>query len=233
MAMDMYKIGKGRPRWKRRTVAFFVILILGAVGILVFFMTVSKDAENSLEVTNKPGGTRVYKPEGDEEKKVFDEPLYSFLLPGDWNVSKRNEDPRFTSVEYQMGKKPQNRWITIYVDRFPQELPVNRVIPVSVDGNKLNESSPSPNCANFTIDNSNSNVKITKAPTKHENVKFICELDNTYNNVLAAGSEETGTVLTMKGISQGEHKYIILYKDHSIPSDDSPFRQALQSFTAK
>lgn len=227
-----HKLAKRRPR-KALLVMLVSIALAGLIGGIVF-LDLRKHVSPSIE-----GESKVVSQVLSENSHgvVVNEPFFSIELPEDWKETGRNTSGLYNSVSWQATLKGKdNRYLTIYVDRLPTDMPVNKLIAVRAQGNGLTFSDVSDNCANFTVGGSqDSRVIATSkpAPTKWNKVDFLCNLPRAIDNEIGTGSEGTPNSVTVTGASQGTHKYFFLYTDRNFQPDYSIFYNVLKSFTAK
>lgn len=125
-----------------------------------------------------------------------------------------------------------NRWIRVYVDIFPPNFALNRLMPITIVNNKIIPDSVSEECKSFTgapISGANRQQTSQTWAAKYKNVDFVCDMATPRNYVgTASAGQGYGTTLTNKDGSS--HKYFIVYIDHNIHPEYSTFSDALKSF---
>lgn len=234
--MDVrYRYGH-RPGRRRRTRVLIVmvvsLLIIGGVGSFIAY-----DLKKS---ENKPveGQGRTVAQALDENINVknIEEPAFSMELPGDWKETGRRKDATEQSITWQATKKGEdNRTLKLYIDTIPTSRAINRLLPVTAQGNTLSVGNVSDNCATFTkggtLDAGRAE-KLPDTPAKWEKVDFICSLSRVTDNEIGTGSTEGINTVTVKG-AKGEHKYFFVYTDRNIQANNMIFYNAVSSFTAK
>lgn len=158
-------------------------------------------------------------------------------LPGDWKESRRITTTGSHTIIWQATKKGQdNRSLQIFVDTIPSSMPVNRLMPVTVQGSGLIAGDISDNCATFTGGGTlDTKQAVLQKPTlaKWQGVDFMCNLPNVVDNQIGVGA--VGNPINQVTITgpAGTHKYFFLYTDRNIQPDYTILTDALQSFHAK
>lgn len=231
---NKYRYGH-RPKAKRHIVAVSVLVCLLVMGGLAYFVVHDLRRNVSTQVEGK--SEIVGQVVGDETaKKTIDEPLYAFQLPKDWKLKERINTEALTGVTWQATKKNQdNRWVTVYVDKLPLTKSVNRLLPVTPNGNTLLVGDLSDNCATFTdggTTDANKAINAKDVPAKWSGVDFICNLPSVVDNQIGVGAVGGVNQVTLTG-TKGAHKYFIIYTDHNIQPNYSILTDMLQSFRTK
>lgn len=234
--MDKYHYDHrpGRHRSRQVLIALVIaLLIFGAIGTVVW-----QDVRK-----NKPGSAlgnthTILQAGQDPVNRLFiNEAVFSMELPGDWKELSRKNVPSEHSIAWQSTKKSQDgRSLKLYIDTIPTTLPVNRLLPLSAQGNSLSLGEISENCATFTQGgtlNVNDAAKLKETPAKWNKVDFICDLPRVNDNEVGTGSTEGINTITLTGPSLMTHKYFFMFTDHNIQSNYEIFFNALRSFKAK
>lgn len=226
------KPGKNNRR-KFLIVLVCLVLFFGIIGGFVY-----ADLRNQSK-SSLAGKIRLLsQPENNKEgRTLIEEPNFKFDLPMDWKETSRNDKAIYTSINWQATKKGQeNRYLTIYMDRIPIDMPINRLVTVTVHGNTLSYGDVSDNCANFTVGGTfDVNVAANLKPTitKWDKVDFICNLPGVIDNVVGTGSLGTVNSTEVTGPNKGLHKYFFVYTDRNLQPEYSIFYDVLSSFVAK
>lgn len=209
------------------------ILIISAIVLLIMW-DMRRSQSTGVEGTSRVVGQVVGE---DSATQAIDHELFSFTLPADWKELKRVNLSTERSITWASTKANDSaRELTIYIDTIPSDMPVNRLLPVTVQGNKLSPGTVSANCATFT-QGGNSNVQASSQlkPTqaRWEGVDFICNLTNVVLNHVGVGSGAAINTVPIVGPSKGAHKYFFLYNDQNIQPNYTILSDALSSFIAK
>lgn len=165
--------------------------------------------------------------------KDFTTPYFKISLPTSWE-DKGRQNPFSYEVYYlyQNGQKDyDNRWLRVYVDVFPRDLPLNRLLPVTLLNGKLSPGVLSDDCTAFTdapVAGANG-AKPTSVAAKWQGVNFMCNF-GTAQNLTGTASAEEGYAITMTGPSGGTHKYFFTYSDFNVRPDYQFLSEALKSF---
>lgn len=236
MSAPKYRYGHGtskrRPK-KALVVGIFSFLTL-AIIVGIVFLDIRKSESPVVE-----GESRVVNQVlGDTgENIVINEPTFTLQLPADWKEISRNKLSTYNSIDYQAtAKGKDNRYLTVYVDRLPTEMPINRIVTVRTAGNTLKYDDVSDNCANFTIGGTQEGRIVTGARatlTKWNKVDFLCNLPQSIDNQIGIGTEGSINSVAVTGPTQGVHKYFIVYIDRNFQPDYSILYDVLTSFRAK
>lgn len=223
--MAKYRLGRGsRKHLKRR--AWRVISVLIFVGFLAIsglvlwlFMNMSTE-----EVTQPQAITHEYVAPA-QTGKLFEEANFSLRLPDDWKLATHDTHP-YDYYKFQATEKgADNRWLELYIDAFPTNVSVNRLLPVRIeDGKAVLAGGVSDNCAKFTDGPAVSGA----APSKWAEVNFSCDMARTSQNRVGVGALEQG-----QQIKLGGRTYLIIYTDHNISPNYQIIEDMVESFTAK
>lgn len=163
------------------------------------------------------------------------EPYFTMQLPADW---KQTSGTIAGSFSWQATAKNEDaRFLTIYIDdAIPANLPVNRELPLTAQGNQLTYGQLSPNCATFTAGGTletTQAVKLKPALAVWQNINFICNLPNVVDNQIGTGSMAGVNTITLTGPTAGTHSYFFLYTDRTGEPDYDILYNIIQSFRAK
>jgi hypothetical protein len=161
----------------------------------------------------------------DNAIQLIDEDVFSFELPGDWQLIDQVDSAREKSFEWQATlKNEDNRYLKIYVDRIPDGIRVNRMLPIIKEGPRLNYGLLSENCTSFTEGNDNS---------KWQNIEFLCDTSNTIDNKIGTSSSDGINVVELEGPSGTSHRFFFLYIDRNVRPNYSILYNAITSFRVK
>jgi hypothetical protein len=215
-------------RKRTRSLLIFAVLLI-ALGAGAYYSRGLLDTRTEIG----PTPAAVYSTVTDKrpKPKAFDEKLYSFMLPNDWEKFNLENAP-VGSLSWRNTKDNRGvRVITVYTDASVADLAVNRALPLqSSDDHFMITGDVSDNCVNFTTGQAGGKEKI---PAKWQTVDFICDTGNKYRNVVGIGApgEPTGVALT--GKTTGKHSIFITYTDSSPNFNASDFGEMIKSFRLK
>lgn len=227
-----HRVEKRRPR-KALLILLCSIIVLGLIGVVVY-LDLRKHVSPTVE-----GETRVVSQvlSDNDQQITIEEPFFSFELPNDWKETGRNKNRLYTSISWQAtAKGKDNRFLTVYIDKIPRDMPVNRLVAVKAQGNGISFSDVSDNCANFTVGGTfDTKIAATSRPaaTKWNKVDFMCNLPRVIDNEVGTGAEGTPNAVTVTGANQGTHTYFFLYTDRNFQPDYTILYEVLRSFRAK
>ena len=221
-----------RPR-KALVVLVSFLLLVGLIGAIIY-MDLRKHADSGVEGESRTVGQAL---DGGLQPTVIDEPNYYLELPGEWKETGRNTNIFYTSISWQsMQKGEENRYLTLYTDRIPTDLPFNRLVALKAQGTGLSFSDVSDNCASFTVGgtfNTGLAVKLKPTITKWDKVDFMCNLPRVTDNEVGTGSEGMANAVSVTGPTKGVHTYFFLYTDRTFQPQYNIFYDVLRSFKAK
>ncbi len=212
---------------KHATFLRFVLVVLPLLLIIALFVWwfFLKSDESSSTNFEKIGTRRIES----TPTKVFTTPFYKVTLPATWKDNGR-KNPFSDEVyyEYQNTQKNyENQWLRIYVDTFRRDLPINRILPVTVSNNQIIPGAISDDCTSFTDAPKNSQNAANWA-AKWQGVSFVCDIASAENTTGTVSPDE-GYSLTLTG-SKGSHEYFFAYTDFNIRPNFQLLSDALKSF---
>jgi hypothetical protein len=220
-----------RVRERRSKRPLIVTIILVTLLALAAAAWVYMDTRNSSEVTTSDQTPIVSKLTDDKDLKVFEGPGYTLELPSDWEPGAKVSNTVLDFVEFKMGKEPKDRKLTIYKDKLPGDLAMNKLLPVILNKNKLTPGLVSDNCSTFTgLDVKPGAPKQEKMPSKWQDVAFICDMGNVTRNVIGTGTAEHGIQVPLTGETSGTHTYFFLFNDQNTRADATVLIDAIKTF---
>lgn len=220
-----------KKKW-RWAIVVFVVLLLAIGGFIAsdIYRNRSQTATGEAKVTQL-----TYDNKG--PKLTINEPTFTLQVPGDWKEVSRMQTTEQNNITWQATKaKEDNRFMTVYIDKIPRSLAINKLLPLEAVGNKLRHGSISDNCVAYTEGgelNANSALHAKDTPAKWEEVTFMCDLPKFADNVVGTSSREGINYVSVTGKEKGKHSYFFTYTDHNIRPDYSIFIDIVSSFEAK
>jgi hypothetical protein len=161
----------------------------------------------------------------------FDEAVFSFNLPIDWKKTGELTTGPYHKFSYQATlKNADNRFLDIYLDSIPADMPVNMEVAVHGNGAHLSHGEVSSNCTEFT----NPTVpKTLKVRAKWDGVDFLCDMDGTTRTI--AGTSAPGTInkVSVENVGFTKHDLFFVYEDDNYNPDYGIFYNVLDSFSLK
>jgi hypothetical protein len=204
------------------------LLIVGVgAGAYVFFL---KDTQTTISNDGaKPLVTTIKAP--DAARAHFDEVNFSMDLPADWKRLAPETTGPVQLYRYQSGlKNAENRFLSVYVDRLPLTMAVNKEVAVSGEGTKLTHGNVSANCTEFT---NKPAVHAMSAPAKWDGVDFLCDMDGTTRNIAGTSSPGNINKVELTNVGFTKHTFFFLYEDDNYNPDYGIFYGMLDSFSVK
>lgn len=231
----MYRLGRHSKKKAKKhlwLVILAVLLVPFAAGGY-FIVKLMKDGET--KPTTPLAITREYAVEEVDDRKVFDQDGFSIKLPPDWIMKGHNTRPHNIYAFKATKKNADQRTLEVFVDRFDAEKAFNRLLPVSVEGNKIIVTgSVSENCVTFTGAQPNTpDPKVSWLPAKWQGVDFRCDMANRVRNVVGVGTPGGKPGITLSGPRTGSHTFFFVYIDHNINPDYQILEDALASLEVK
>lgn len=233
----MYRLGR-RSKKKAKKHVWFGILIVLIVPLLVGALVLVKLLQEDDPAPTTPQAiTREYASQDASVSKVFDQDTFKITLPSDWRL-KDHTTTQYNLYSFEATLKTADaRSLEIFVDRLPPERAFNRMLPVSIDSNKLIVTgSVSENCTAFTGSQGPGQVPaagVDKLPAKWQGVQFFCDMANYSRNNIGVGSVGSRQRLTLAGPTTGQHVFFFVYIDHSANPDYQILESALSSLEVK
>lgn len=233
----MYRYRYGHRKIHKKRVVFVAILACCAcIGVVAY--VIYRDLKQSSDVQVEGTSQIVGQVQANSESKLtIDEQLFTMQLPGDWKERTRSTTNLQRFITWNATKKNEDaRELTLYIDAIPPNFAVNRLMPVTVQGNSLLPGDISDNCATFTGDGSASardNATRPDTPARWAGIDFICSLATIVDNKVGVGALGGINQVKLKGSQGGEHTYFFLYTDHTIQPNYVILTDALKSFQVK
>jgi ABC-type cobalt transport system substrate-binding protein len=203
-----------------------IIILLGILVWYVFF----RDNSNSASFSKAGAEVAVVKP----VYKDFTNQFFKISMPSSWaDLGRKNPYSNQVYYEFQNTQKDyDNRWLRVYVDVFPADFAINRLMPITVVNNKIIPDVVSDTCDTFTgapISGNNRQQASETWAAKYKDINFICDMGNPRNYVGTASSAQ-GYATTLTNKDGSTHKYFFVYIDHNIHPEYSVFSDTLKSF---
>ncbi|MGD0284448.1 MAG: hypothetical protein ABSB12_02555 [Candidatus Saccharimonadales bacterium] len=228
-------------RYEHRTAPWQNYRRRALILIIIFLLVVTVIAGLYIEYNS---GTTVISSSGAKTTTVtttvsvqtFTEPVFTIQLPIDWRLISHTTG-KYDSYSWQETTKYEdNRILNMYVDTIPTTAAVNRLQPVTADGNRLQVGVMSDDCITFvgpTKINAQSAMSLPNQVAKWQGINFICDLSNYDRNAVGTSSPQGINTVTLTGPTTGQHSFFFLYTDHNITPDYSIFANALASFRVR
>jgi len=228
----MYTVNKTRSRKKLLIEFIAVLLAIFIVAAFLVWFFIFRGGTQSSASFNKTGGT-VAVVEAATIEFTVDE--FKISLPEGWELLGK-QNPYYNQLYYEFQSKVKdydNRWLKVFVDVIPQDYALNKLLPITVEGNKLKPGIMSDDCKTFTgapkPGSGQTSAQTWKATW--ENVTFICNMQSQQNHVGTASAAD-GYNVPVTGPAKGTHKYFFVYIDHNVRPDTSILTDAVKSFEA-
>lgn len=167
------------------------------------------------------------------DQLVVDEPLFKMILPSGWKLEKKDETPRKVYYFRLTEESAANggKTLVMYIDGAMDVYPVNRIVPVAAQGNKLTVGQVSETCSQFTGGGNTARQGSTLA--RWQDVPFMCDLSHLNRNAIGISSADGANQVAVTGAKGGTHRYFMIYTDHNNRPDNNAFVRILNSFEVK
>lgn len=226
----MYTVNKTRSQKKIAFTIFLVLLIIFSVAGFAVWYFIFRPNESQSANFSKTGGTvAVVKPATED----FTTPEFTISLPSGWeDHGKQNPFVDEVYYEYQsMIEDYTNRWLRVYVDVFPKDFEISRLVPVEVKENKIDPGIASTDCKSFDGAPKPGSQEVAQNwVATWEDIEFICQMSGL--NYTGTASPAEGYGVSVTGKSGATHKYFFVYIDHNVRPDYSILTKAVESFEA-
>ena len=235
MSSSIYQYDHKPPR--KKAFAILAPIVAAAIVIAIGYWLINRDVQNN-QSGSVTGETNIISQGVDNQLLdiLIDEPSFRIKIPHDWKETERIDSANSYGIHWELfAENTAGRELTVFIDRIPSDKPVNKLLPVTVSGNKLVRGQLSDNCEKFTIGgdaNTRSTVQQSPIVSKWGNVNFICNLPRILDNEVGTGSPEAINTVSVTGES-GTHKYFFVYRDLNIQPKYEIFYNILDSFEAK
>jgi hypothetical protein len=228
----MYRVGNRKRNHRKATIVassivlFLILIALSGVTFAKQFLKPQTNIKQSSAVTTTVTASL-------PATKVFSEGIFTIQLPADWKLMPGELKPYDITRFEVLSDDANDQELDVYQDTIPLNFAVNRVLPISADGNSImTNGAISDNCANFTK-NQSGVVDSNGTPAKWSGVNFLCDLNNNERDVIGTSSTEGVNLVHLTGTIAGAHTYFFTYTDNSIDPDFTTFYNALTSFHLK
>jgi hypothetical protein len=226
----VYTANKRQKKHKIFLGFIFIIIPLIVLFTVLAWYVLFRDDSNSASFTKSGVEVAVVKP----EYKDFINQFFKISLPGTWaDLGRKNPYSNQVYYEFQNTQKDfDNRWLRVYIDVFPLDFPINRLMPITIVNNKIIPDTVSDECSTFTgapISGSNKQLAAQTWSARYKNINFTCDMANLRNYVGTASITQ-GYATTLVNKDGSTHKYFFVYIDHNIHPEFSIFSDTLKSF---
>jgi len=225
----MYRVNKRHSN--RLILGEFILFIVPITIVLVFLIWFVFYRSTTDTVSFAKPGVQVASVA--PKTTLFSTSLFSITLPATW-VSDGYKNP-FSNQEYyeyrNMQKNYDDQWLRVYVDVFPSDFPINDVLPVTVENNRMVPGTISSDCSTFNgapTENTNSATDNQPWLANWQGISFTCDMVPSQTVGTASISEGYG--ITLKSKNGSSHKYFIVYIDDSAEPSFQNIVNAVQSF---
>jgi hypothetical protein len=226
----MYSANKRQRRHKVfMRFMLFVTPFFVVIGLLVWFI-LFRSVDTTTNFARSGAQVATVKP----ATKELTTDLFKISLPTTWeSLGKKNPFSDEVFYEFQSTQKDyDNRWLRVYVDTFPKDYPLNRLMPISIVENRIVPGALSDECSSFTgapLDARTGQTGGQNWTAKWQGIDFICDMTKASNKSGTASAEE-GYGVKLRSGDGVPRKYFFVYIDQNIRPDYQIFTDALKSF---
>ena len=212
-----------------------VLIILGIsailMGIFLIYILFFSNS-NSASFINNDRPERIVK---GVEMQTIESDNFKIDLPATW-VNNGIKNPFSNEYYYELQDKKKSadaRYLRIYINTFPSDYPLNRVVLVENMGNRLKAGEVSGDCK--SLPDAPKNIDRAQKQTwlaNWQGLTFTCDLSSQVNH-LGIASQKSGYGQTLTGPISGTNKYFLVYIDNTSSPNDRTFIDAINSFEVK
>ena len=162
-------------------------------------------------------------------KKLYSNEIFSFTSSKDWQYSQEASLRPHRYIFYSSTSKGLVDYeLRVYLNEFPENNPVNYILPVTVQAGRLMPQPASARCSSLPpVTKSNNFV-----PKKYQNITFLC--DNASSRQVAGAGIEGGSYEIPLYNTQGKLQKIgLFFTDHSAGYRPETFKEIVESFKLK
>jgi hypothetical protein len=230
----MYRYQRRHAPWQnfRRKALIVVAAIILVTAVLVGWYI---DSTSGTTIIHNSTARTTYVSTSNSPVQTFSEADFTIQLPTDWKFIGQTTGPYDFYTWQETTKYEDNRVLDIYVDTIPNTA-VNRLQPVTADGNRLQVGTLSDTCLTFTgpsVSSAQAAQSLPNQLAKWQGVNFMCDLANYNEDSVGTSSLQGINTVTLTGPITGRHSFFFLYVDHNIQPDYTIFSNALGSFRVK
>lgn len=201
---------------------FAVIIIL--IGIILWKL-ILKDSKTT--VVNNDSTPVITQVEASDLSQKIDEPLFSLMLPRDWEQYQKTSKPHahyFRSTK----ENEDDRTLVLYINSNTDHITLNKLIPVTAQNDRLTVGAMSEDCANF-VESGGVNRPSEDRVVEWQSIKFVCDLSHINRNAMGVSARGEA----MNSVTVGNNKFFFLFTDHNHRPDALMPIKILESFRAK
>jgi len=213
----------------KKSIVFLIIIpislvVFGLIGLLIYKLTLPKPI-NIAGPTTKSGSVSA----NSYAVQTIIEPDFTISIPASWHQTSLIDNSSQYSITW-MDKNSQldTRWLTVFIDNIP-EVPINNLLPIKANGNKISYGQMSNDCSSFT----NYNHDQSSTAASYQGISFICNTTDIIDGIVGTGSIGTINKTSITGPLEGTHNYFFEYTEHSGEPNYSYLDNALFSFRAR
>lgn len=160
----------------------------------------------------------------------FSTPYFQFAESGTWKLAEAESNPsKYVWKKYQGSSPVVQHQLIVYVNQTPPppELAAAAALPVKIKDSSFEAGVPSPHCGGLFEPGEPRRVR----PQTVGGTTILCDPDMGQRRVIF-GSVGGDYNLRLKRSDGSSARYVIIYKDQRISSDDEILTQIADSFKA-
>jgi len=230
----MYRYERRHAPWQNfRKKAFVVVVAILLLAAIIAGWYI--DSHSGTTIIHNSVAKTTFVSATNTPVQTFNETDFTIQLPNDWKFIVQTTGPYHFYTWQDNAKYEENRILDLYVDTIPGTA-VNRLQPVSAEGNRLQVGKLSDDCLTFTgppVSSAQAAQSLPNQLAKWQGINFMCDLSNYNNDAVGTSSPQGINTVTLTGPATGKHSFFFLYVDHNIQPDYTIFTNALESFRVK
>lgn len=213
-----------------------IVLIILAISLiftgifLIYIIFLSNS--NSASFINSDRPEKIIK---GVEMQTIESENFKIELPATW-VNNGIKNPFSNEYYYELQDKKKSsdaRYLRVYINTFPSDYPLNRVVSVENLGNRLKAGEVSGDCKSFA--SAPKSIDRTQKQTwlaNWQGINFTCDSGSQVNN-LGIANQKNGYGQVLTGSISGTNNYFLVYIDNTSSPNDRTFVDAINSFEVK
>lgn len=224
----MYKINNKESKKHTFLVSLIIIVVIfSVIAFIIWYFLFRNSGESITSFERVDNNVKINSPATQD----FTTNEFTITLPEQWELLGKDK-PYYNEEYYLFQSKVVNkegRFLKVYINLIPENLAVNRMLPIVAQNNRIVAGDMSGDCKNFKDAPEVSSGQ--KWLTEWKDVPFYCALAGVTNQV-GTGTSQIGYPTTVNGDKSGSNKYFFMYTDQTAKPDYSILKNAVNSFVA-
>lgn len=204
-----------------------IVIIFFVIAFIVWFVLFRNSGVSVTSFERVDNGAKINSPATQD----FTTSEFTITLPEGWELI--GKDKPYYNEEYYLFKSKvankEGRYLKVYMNLIPENIAVNRILPIVAQNNRISVGDMSGDCKNFKDASGVSSDQ--KWLTQWQDVPFYCALAGPTNQV-GTGTKQIGYPTVVNGDKSGTNNYFFVYTDQTAKPDYRILKNAVASFVA-